>query len=65
LLTILIVALSQWLVMNYYNSFLYKIGYIIIGMVISMAHFLVARANYTQRLNFFTRFLYKQYNREL
>lgn len=38
-------------------------GFIILGFIISLAHFDVARANYFHTLSFFTRFLGKTYSK--
>ena len=63
ILTVLTVALSQWLVMNRLNTATGKILYIILGGIITLTHILIAWSNHTGRLNFFTRMLNEFYSR--
>ena len=61
-LSIIIVGISIWLLFNFYNSFMYKIGFICFGACIAIIQFAVAHTNYTRRLNVITRFLMKRYS---
>ena len=60
-LTIIIVGISVWLLFSFYNSYLYKSMYIIIGLLVTTAQFAVAYTNKTRKLNFVTKFLMKRY----
>ncbi|HMY43749.1 MAG TPA: hypothetical protein PLJ37_11500 [Chitinophagales bacterium] len=63
-LTIIIVGISIWLLFNFYNTTLYKVFYIVLGLIVALTQFAVAHTNKTKRLNIFTRFLLtKMYKR--
>ena len=62
-LTVLIVGISIWILFTSYNTDLYKIIYLIIGVIVTMAQFAVAHTNKTKRSNFITRILMKRYSK--
>jgi hypothetical protein len=62
-LTILIVGLSLLILFKLYNTNLYKVLFIIIGLIVSTSQFAVAHTNKTRRLNFITKVLMKRYGK--
>jgi len=62
-ISVLIVSLSHWLLLTFYHRALYKILYIIIGLIVSIVQLAVAHTNWTRRLNFFTKILMKRYSK--
>lgn len=61
--TILIVAISLWLLYAFYNTVFYKSWYILVGLIISIVQFAVAQTNNTQQLNFITKRLLRIYSK--
>ena len=55
LLSLLIIALSTWLLYAYYPTTFYKGIFVIAGLFISLVQLAVAHNNYTGRSNFITR----------
>ncbi len=62
-LSIMIVALSLWILFEYYNTTFHKSLYIFIGLIITLTQFAVAHTNKSRKLNFFTKILMKQYGK--
>ena len=62
-LTILIVAISFWLLITLYNTNFYKVMYILVGLFVTFIQFAVAHTNKTRNLNFVTRILLKKYSK--
>ncbi len=60
-LSIIIVGLALWLVFTLYNYLVYKIFYITIGSVVTIAQFSVAHSNKSGKLDFITRILSRVY----
>lgn len=60
-ISILIVFLTVFILLNYYDTLLYKFIYIILGIIIIYAQIAIAHTNKTQKLNKFTRLLNKFY----
>lgn len=61
LVSILLVGGALVLLYNYYNSFLYKLSFIFLGILISITQFAVALSNKTGRPNFITKLLLRFY----
>ena len=62
-LTILIVVISLWFLFKIYNTNIYKLMYLLVGLILTIAQFAVAHTNKTRRLNFVTKILMKRYNK--
>ena len=52
-----IVILAHWLVLNVYESFIMQIGYVIVGLFVSLVQLAVWRTNMTGRFNKITKAL--------
>ncbi len=59
ILSILIVLISQSLLIFYFDSTIYKITYILLGLFISLVQFAVSHTNSTKRLNYITNSIQK------
>jgi len=60
-LTILIVITALVIMFGFHNNTLYKVTFIVIGLIISVFQFAVAKTNKTKELNFITKILLKKY----
>lgn len=60
-LSIIIVGVSVWLLLNFYNSTFYKTIFIVLGLIITITQLAVVHTNKSKKLNIFTKFLFKKY----
>lgn len=59
-ISLIIVAVSIWLLFSYFDSGFQKAVYIVIALLISIIQFAVAHTNKTKKLNYFTRYLIRK-----